>query len=109
MTRAAKIFNLAALTAAAVIFILTTQAGAQTAQNCGPRETVVARLAQGYGETQHALGIGSNNTMIEVYASPQSGSWTILVTLPTGHSCLIASGQSFESVVETLPAKGSDI
>jgi hypothetical protein len=109
MTRTAKILNLAALTAAAVIFILTTQANAQPAQNCGPRDAVVERLAQGYGETRQSMGISTANTMVEVFASEQTGSWTILVTLPTGQTCLIATGGSFERMIEALPAKGRDV
>jgi hypothetical protein len=109
MTRTAKILHLAALTAAAALYIAsTTKAAAQTQRNCGPRELVVERLASGYGETRQSVGIGSNNAMVEVFASDETGSWTIVVTTPTGVSCLVASGQSFEEVAEALPAKGND-
>lgn len=109
MTRTVKILHLAALTAAAVFYIAaTTQASAQSQRNCGPREAVVGRLASGYGETRQSVGIGSNNAMVEVFASDDTGSWTILVTLPTGVTCLVASGQLFEEVTEALPAKGND-
>lgn len=109
MTRTAKILHLVALTAAAVVYIVTTTpAVAQSQGNCGPRENVVERLANGYGETRQSVGIGSNNAMVEVFASNETGSWTILVTMPTGISCLVASGQSFEQVVEALPAQGND-
>lgn len=109
MTRTAKILHLAALTAAAALFIAsTTQASAQGRSNCGPREVVIKKLAEGYGETRQSIGIGSNNAMVEVFASAETGSWTILVTQPTGVSCLVASGQAFEQVAEALPAMGND-
>lgn len=109
MTRTAKIIHLAALTAAAAFYLATsTQAAAQSQRNVGSRAAVVERLASGYGETRQSVGIGANNAMVEVYASNETGSWTILVTMPTGMSCLVASGQSFEEVAEALPAKGSD-
>ena len=109
MTRTAKILHLAALTAAAALFIATTsQASAQGTRNCGPRDAVVERLATGYGETRQSVGIGSNNAMVEVFASDETGSWTILVTQANGLSCLVASGQSFEEVAEALPALGND-
>lgn len=109
MTRTSKIFHLAVLTAAAAVLIATTtEAGAQSPRNCGPRDAVVQRLVDGYGETRHSVGLGSNNAMFEVFASADTGSWTILVTSPGGVSCLVASGQSFETVVEALPAKGRD-
>jgi hypothetical protein len=109
MTRTAKILHLCALTVAAALFVaLSTQAHAEAQANCGPRDAVVAKLAEGYGETRQSIGIGANNAMVEMYASTQTGSWTLLVTMPGGLSCLVATGQSFERVVEALPAKGKD-
>ena len=51
---------------------------------------------------------GRNNAMVEVFASEETGSWTILVTMPTGVTCLVASGEAFEEVAEVLPAQGND-
>lgn len=109
MKRMMKIFNLAALTAGAVVYLATTtDVAAQTGRNCGPRETVVARLAEGYGETRQSVGLGANNAVVEVFASDETGSWTITVTVPGGMTCLVASGQTFEEVAEALPAAGKD-
>ena len=91
MTRTSKLLHLPALTAAAAIYLATTtQAAAQSQRNCGPREAVVERLASSYGETRQSVGIGSNNAMVEVFASEETGSWTILVTMPTGVTRLVA-------------------
>jgi len=108
MTRTVKLINLAALAAGALIVTMTTQAQAQVRNNCGPREVVVKKLAEGYGETRQSVGIGSNNAMVEVFASDDTGSWTIVVTQPTGVSCLVASGQAYEQVAEALPLPGND-
>jgi hypothetical protein len=81
---------------------------AQTARNCGERAAVVQRLADGYGETRQSIGIGANNSVVEVFASTESGTWTITVTAPGGLTCLVASGQAFETLAEVLPAKGND-
>ena len=81
---------------------------AQSARNCAPRDTVVARLAEGYGETRQSIGLGANNAVVEVFASPDSGTWTITVTMPNGVTCLVASGQAYEALAEALPAKGND-
>lgn len=104
-----KVFHLAALTAAAaVVLALTTDVAAQGARNCGPREAVVNRLAEGYGETRQSMGLGSNNAVVEIFASDETGSWTITVTQPNGLTCLVASGQGYETLAEALPAKGND-
>ena len=109
MTRTAKIIHLAALTTAAVLYLATsTQVAAQSQRNCGSRDVVVGQLAERYGETRQSVGIGSNNAMVEVFASDASGSWTILVTMPSVVACLVASGEAFEQVAEALPAAGND-
>ncbi len=109
MKRYGIFLKLGALSVAAVSMVLaSTAATAQMRQNCGPRETVVKRLADGYGETRQSIGLGANNSVVEVYASNETGTWTITVTMPNGMTCLVASGQDFEEVAEALPAKGSD-
>lgn len=70
---------------------------------CAPREQVIERLASAYGETRRAMGLGSNNMVIEVFASAETGSWTITLTEVSGLTCLIASGQAYETLAETLP------
>lgn len=109
MNRAKKILNLAALTAGSVAYLVaTTEASARNARTCGPRDNIVERLAEKYGETRQSIGLGANNDMIEVFASAQTGSWTITVTSATGVTCLVAAGQAFEQVAEALPAEGQD-
>lgn len=75
-----------------------TPLAAQTAQNCGPRAVVIERLADHYGETRQSMGLGGNNTVIEVFASHDTGTWTITVTQANGVTCLVASGQGFETI-----------
>lgn len=77
---------------------------AQTAPaNCASHEMVVERLATRYGETRQVIGLGSNNTIVEVFASLASGSWTITVTVPDGPTCLVASGQAYSHIAEPMP------
>ena len=88
--------------------LLASPVAAQTAANCAPRDVVVDRLAQRYGETCQSMGLGANNAVIEVFASDETGSWTITVTSANGITCLVASGQAFEALAENLPAAGND-
>ncbi|QBF30444.1 hypothetical protein [Thalassococcus sp. S3] len=83
-------------------------AAAQGTRNCAPREMVVERLNGKYGETRQSIGLGGNNQVVEVFASEETGTWTITVTLPNGMTCLVASGQAYETLAEALPAKGND-
>ncbi len=109
MTRTVKFLHLGALTAVAALYIAaTTDAAAEGNRNCGPRAAVVDRLAEGYGETRQSMGLGANNSVVEVFASEETGTWTITVTTPHGVTCLVASGQSFETLVEALPAESKE-
>lgn len=91
------------------ILALAAQSGlAQTARNCAPRDVVVERLASTYGESRQSVGLGANNSMVEVFAASETGTWTITVTMATGLTCLVASGQNFETLAEALPARGND-
>lgn len=80
----------------------------QAAQQCGNRATVLDRLASKYGESRQSVGLAANNGVVEIFASKETGTWTILVTQPSGQTCLIASGQAFEAMVEVAVATGDD-
>jgi hypothetical protein len=92
----AKIAAGAAL-AAFIVLAVATDALSQ-GSNCGQRDDVVERLASKYGETRRSMGLGSRNQIVEVFASDETGTWTITVTMPTGITCLVASGQAYEEV-----------
>jgi len=89
-------------TAAGIAALLSQPVLAQ-GRPCAPRDNVVARLAEGYGESRKSIGIGANNQVVEVFASDESGTWTITVTSPAGLTCLVASGQAYEALADALP------
>ncbi|KEO53086.1 hypothetical protein TP2_09095 [Thioclava pacifica DSM 10166] len=84
-----------------LVIALAQRAPAETAA-CGLRADLVAQLQTRYFETRRAIALAENNAVLEIFAS-ESGSWTILVTRASGQSCLIASGEAFETLAETLP------
>ncbi|MBY6048293.1 hypothetical protein KUV47_01170 [Vannielia litorea] len=91
--------------AAGFACLAATGAEAQN-RNCANREKVVARLADGYGESRQAIGLGANNQVVETFANLESGTWTVTVTMPNGITCLVASGKAFELVEEALIPTG---
>ena len=92
---------------ASALIVPPSMASAQ--QNCAPRETVVQRLAARYGETRRTVGRGHDDTIIEVFASAMSGTWTMTVTTTDGQTCLIASGQAYETIAAQLPAMSEEV
>lgn len=78
--------------------ILAVQAAQGQSGSCAQRGQVVERLQSKYGETRRSVGLAPNNGVVETYASAETGSWTIIVTMPNGMSCLVAAGEAFEPV-----------
>lgn len=89
------------LTCAATL--LASTATAQATQNCGEHNLVVERLAAGYGESRQSIAMSSNNAVVEVFASIETGTWTITVTQAGGPTCLVASGAGYQFLNEELP------
>lgn len=93
---------LAALGLGAIGCLAALPGHTQGSQNCAPRAVVVEHLATKFGESRQMVGLGGNTTMVEVFASTESGTWSIIVTRPDGITCLVASGQSFEAVADAV-------
>lgn len=99
-----------AFLAAVALAILTGLAAmpVNSAPQCDTRETVIALLAERYGETRRMVGLAGQAAVMELYASDATGTWSITMTLPDGLMCLMASGSNFEAVTESLPPAGID-
>ena len=82
---------------------------AQQQQNCAERETVIERLKSKYGETRQSIGMAPKGRVVETFASEATGTWTITVTTANGITCLVASGQSYESLNEVVEPVGDDV
>ncbi len=97
---------------AAIITILALAglpALAQTSRNCGPREVVHDRLASEWGESRQTVGLDGAGSMVEMYASDETGTWSIVVTSPQGTSCIISAGQAFGIVTGNPLSKGDPV
>ncbi|WP_170452247.1 hypothetical protein [Ruegeria arenilitoris] len=85
-----------------IMALAAQQVQAQT-PNCAPRPDVLQRLAETYGETRRGIGMARQGMVMEVFASDDTGTWTITVTLPNGLTCLMAAGEAYETLAEALP------
>ncbi len=80
-----------------ILVLFNTSSFAQLA--CGDHPEVVKNLGQKYSEKPVSMGLGNNGSMIEIFAS-KKGTFTIVVTRPDGKSCLVAAGESWESIIK---------
>ncbi|MEM9320601.1 MAG: hypothetical protein AAGA70_16575 [Pseudomonadota bacterium] len=76
-------------------------AAAQNRPVCAERALIIDTLENRYGETAVSLGLGPGNRVVELFASEETGTWTITVTSVNGTTCLVASGDSYTVVVPT--------
>lgn len=96
------------LTALTAFFTLMTATAVSAEPNCGPRAAVIAHLSDNFGESRQSIGLGQEGRVVEVFASIETGSWTITVTLPNGMTCLVAAGSAFEQLAEAPIPSGTE-
>ncbi len=76
--------------------IAAKPAAAQEAQSIWLERTVVVeRLAEHYTEMPTDLGLTSDGAVLELFATPDGATWTMVLTLPNGMSRVIATGESW--------------
>jgi hypothetical protein len=64
---------------------------------CGDRDEIIKHLNQGYEEAPTGMGIAANGGVLELLTS-DGGSWSILITMPNGGSCIVATGDAWEDI-----------
>ena len=69
------------------------------AEPCADRAEFLEVLANAYGEVPVAMGLVADGRVVEVFASG-NGSWTIIVTKPTGQACGILAGEAWSKSPE---------
>ncbi|MDK4741984.1 hypothetical protein PH547_24165 [Rhizobium sp. CNPSo 3464] len=72
-------------------------AASQAMFACAERADMVAFLEAHYSEKLSAIGQLDPRNIIEVFAA-ESGSWTMMITGVSGRSCVILTGQNWESI-----------
>ena len=65
---------------------------------CAKRADMLAQLSVKYSEEPVAIGLATNGTIVEILASGNGGSFTILYTMPNGVTCMMAAGQNWEMI-----------
>lgn len=63
---------------------------------CGTRNAIVSKLAEHYQEAPQAVGVVDKDAVLEVFVS-NNGTWTILATGTDGNSCVLSSGEGWQS------------
>lgn len=73
---------------------------------CGERAYFVDQLVGTYKEQPVAGGLQSENSLVEIWASEATGSFTILVTGSDGRTCVAFTGENFQEASGFAAVKG---
>jgi hypothetical protein len=87
------------------VFILTASAvAAQEQPQCGPHEEVAKALTEKYSERVVSAGMTANGSrLVELFVSPTTGTWTLLITDMDGKACMTASGDDWINAAPLPP------
>ncbi|MEQ8964842.1 MAG: hypothetical protein RID91_03370 [Azospirillaceae bacterium] len=72
--------------------------------DCAARDDVMDYLSKEFAEEPIAMGLANNGGMIEVLTGKDGRTFTILITMPGGETCLIAAGHGWEPLPVSPPA-----
>ncbi len=87
---------LRAIAAASALLLSAQSANAQ--QVCAPHEKAALQLEEKFDEQVIGRGLTPNGkAMFELFVG-ESGSWTVLVSDPSGRSCVVVSGESWQRI-----------
>lgn len=91
----------------ALITALSLPAAAQQQQQqlaCAKRGEVLKHLSAKYTEAPVAIGLANNGGVLEVLSSTTGASWTIIITMPDGPTCMVAAGENWEKIPQIANA-----
>ena len=102
-----KIFNTAVLgglgaVALAVALVVGFRATASAQSMCTTRAQVTKQLDSRYSEAPVAIGLSRNGGVVEVLSTSDGSTWTMIITMPDGTSCMMAAGEAWENLPASL-------
>lgn len=107
ISTALRIGSAAALAFAVLISVWASVGPAASQERtCDSRETVHQSLEQGFGEAPAAIGIVSEDVIVELFAEAEGATWTLMVSNSDGHACLLAAGTDWQPQSAAAPRAG---
>ena len=88
------------LRAALLIAFITFSPAVAGAEPCGKRVDFIEYLRAAYDESPVTRGYTADGKVIEILAS-ETGTWTAIVTAPSGETCGVAAGEGWSTVPES--------
>ncbi len=74
---------------------------ALAAPQCNTRDYVLGLLSDKYSEAPIAIGVANNGGLVEVLATGDGDTWSIIITTPQGIICLVAAGEVWHALQQS--------
>lgn len=85
------------VSAISVAMSLAVTAKTFAAPTCGTHDLIASTLATQYNERPLHRGLTPKGTMVEIFSS-NAGTFTVVVTIRTGMSCLVTAGTHWQEI-----------
>ncbi|WP_298806206.1 hypothetical protein [uncultured Lentibacter sp.] len=83
-----------------------TSLPAYAEESCTIRERMVERLQDTFHENLAGGGLHGTAAVVEVWASAETGTFTVISTDTAGQSCILATGTHWQGVSRVTKASG---
>ena len=81
----------------AILLLASSGVVGQPSARCGDRAAIIEFLQRQYREVRVAAGVTEpDGGLVEVFASPDGASWSILVSRPGALTCVVSSGGAWQ-------------
>lgn len=68
---------------------------------CGLRTAITSELHDDYAEQPAALGVTNSGHVMELWTSAAENTWTLIMTLADGTSCIVGAGGDWRTIERT--------
>lgn len=75
--------------------------------NCGEKEQTRAKLHDDWKESVVFSGVDNRGVLLEVWANPDTGTFTVVLHTTVGIACLVAAGKDYV-IMEPQSQEGDD-
>ncbi len=92
-----RVLGLAVIVASMFLGALYDSRPASAQSVCGNHTDILKKLEESHSERPRAIAISADGKLLEVVVS-STGSWSILLTRPNRRTCVVATGEGWDSL-----------
>jgi len=88
--------------AVAPLFAVSAAHAVDPSDVCDKRQVLLQTLEAQYGEVEVGFGVTVDGALLELATAKDGATWTLMRTMPSGQSCLVAAGEKWASRPEKV-------